>query len=336
MQEALRTELPSILQAVTFPAGGAVALAGRTAHAAGQMPGLGTAGNPLVTQLQQLFYDWCYCRRLGAPATRGLTSAPDPGFIETLSAANASRDRWDAGWQIQQMLPSGQIVVGKAAMTRMVWPGEFLGHGPPGAPPRPGTEISLRAPKESRTAQPGFYFVFGEALADQQEDLGILRLYWNVTAAGAAQLVGGLTGALNRFGVPFRFKCLSMAELFDRSDAAVLYIAKRHYRIVTTLVADVHVAVRPSLKAETPLFCKPLAHGLGLAEDPKTGESFGSSRCRLLAEAVCAAHARGLDTAEARLAEVATVFAAGGFSLDQPYLNPGSVDRYEFQQSRAA
>jgi hypothetical protein len=94
--------------------------------------------------------------------------------------------------------------------------------------------------------------------------------------------------------------------------------------------------VRPSLKAETPLFSKPLAHGLGLAEDPKTGENFGTSRCRLLAEAVCKAHERGLDSAEARWNEVIAAFAAAGLSLDRPHLNPGSTDRYEFQQNRAA
>lgn len=339
MQEALRTELLSILRGVAFPAPGAVTLAGRASPytgASGQMP-VGATGNTTVMQLQQLFYDSCYCRRFGdASAERPAASAPDPGFSEALSTANASRERWDLGWQIQQTLPSGQIVVGKGAMTRMVWPGEFLGHGPPGTPPRPGTEISLHTPRESRTMQPGFYFVFGEALADQQEEFGIVRLYWNVTAAGAAQLVGGLTRALNRFAIPFRFKCLHVPGLFDRSDAAILYLAKRHYRIAATLLADVHQAVHPSLKAATPLFSKPLADGLGLAEDPKTGESFGMNRCRLLAEAVCNAHERGLDSAEERLNEVAAAFAAAGLSLDRPHLNPGSADRYEFQERHAA
>ena len=340
MQPALRTELSTILQAVAFPAPGAVALAGRTspyAGASGQMPGMGVAGNPAVVQLQQLLYEWCYCRRFGSGAPQAATApAADPGFIEALSAANSSRERWDRGWQIQQSLPSGQIVAAKGAMTRMVWPGEFLGHGPPGMPPSPGGQISLFAPKESRTMQPGFYFAFGEALADQQEDFGVVRLYWNVTAGGAAGLTGAVTRALNRFAIPFRFKCLLLPDLFDRTDAAILYVAKRHYRVAAALLLDVYRTVRPSLKGATPLFSKPLAEGLGLAEDPKTGESFGSSRCRLLAEAVCNAHDRGFNSAEVRLSEVAAVFAAAGLSLERPYLNAGSVDRYEFEEPRAA
>src|SRR5262249_40765873 len=109
---------------------------------------------------------------------------------------------------------------------------------------------------------------------------------------------------------------------------AVLYVAKRHYRVAALLLADVYRAIGPSLKAATPLFTKTLADGLGLAEDPKTGESFGMNRCRLLAEAVCNAHARGLDTAEARLSEFTAAFGAVGLSLERPYLNRGSADAY--------
>jgi hypothetical protein len=336
MPDTLRQELLRIVQAVTFPAPDTVALSGRTAPYAA-MPGVLPVANPLVAQLQQLLYDACYCHRFDAarpepkPATAG-----EPGFIETLSAANASHDMWDRGWQILQTLPSSQIVAGKGAITRMVWPGEFLGHGPPGLPPRPGTEISLFAAKESRTMQPGFYFAFGEALGDQEEETSLVRLYFHVKAAGAAHLLAAVTPALNRFAIPFRFKCLAMPELYERTDSAILYIAKRYYGIVAELLPAVHRSVRPFLEAATPLFSKRLADGLGLAENPRTGESFGMSRCRLVAEAVCTAHASGIDTAQGRLHEIAAAFAAAGVSLDHAHLNAGSADRYEFRESRAA
>jgi HopA1 effector protein family len=339
MQNALRTELLNILQVVAFPAPGVVALAGRTspyADAAGQIAGIGT-GSSTVLQLQQLLYDLCYCRRFGALAPERVAApVPNLQFVEKLSAANNSQERWDMGWQIQQTLPSGQIVATKGALTRMVWPGEFLGSGAPGTPPTPGSQIKLFVPKESQTLQPGFYFAFGEALADQQDDFGVVRLYWNVAADGAAELTGGVTRALNRFAIPFRFKCVSLPDLFGRTDAAVLYVAKRHYRLAAALLFDVYRGARPWLKAATPLFSKRLAEGLGLAEDPKNGESFGTSRCRLSAEAVCSAHERGLDSAEARLSEVAAAFAAAGVSLERPYLNAGSTDQYDFQERRAA
>src|SRR5262249_21819201 len=146
LQDNQRAELLGILQAVAFPTPDTVALAGGTVvdpRAVEQIPGSTPAASSTVAQLQQLFYESCYCRRFGgAPAARRVMPAPDAGFIEALTAANAGRDHWDVGWQLQQLLPSGQIVAGKGALTRMVWPGEFLSHGPPGMPPSPGTEIS--------------------------------------------------------------------------------------------------------------------------------------------------------------------------------------------------
>jgi HopA1 effector protein family len=284
-----------------------------------------------------LLYDWCYSRRFDpAPAQAKAGASGDPRFVESLSAVNASRDRWDAGWRILQTMPSGQVVVTKGAITRMVWPGEFHAQAAPGLPPTPGTEANLFAPRESRTMQPGFYFVFGETLGDQEEDMSPVRFYWNIAAAGAAPLVAGVTDVLNRFVVPFRFKCLSMAGLYDRSDAAVLYIAKRYYRLASELLPEVHKAVKPFLAAATPLFSKRLAGGLGFAENPKSGESFGISRCRLVAGAVCNAHARGIDAPDARLSAIAGAFAETGLSLERPFLNPGSADRYAFLESRAA
>jgi hypothetical protein len=341
MQDDLRSELKRIAQAIAFPSPGTVALAGRTAPAAmtapPQVPGAIPSANPLVAQLQHLLYDWCYCRRFGT-AVPAPASAPaaEQEFLASLTAANASRERWDAGWRIQQTLPSGQIAVVKGAATRMVWPGEFLAHGAPGLPPSPGSEISLFAPRESRVMQPGFYFVFGETLADQEEEMSLVRFYWHVTAAGAAPLVAGLTQALNRFAIPFRFKCLSMAQLYDRTDPAVLYLAKRYYRIAAEVLPPAYKTVHPFLRAGTPLFSKSLAAGLGFAENPKSGESFGMNRCRLVAEAICNAHARGIDAADARLADIASAFETAGLSLDRPYLNPGSADHYGFVESQAA
>jgi hypothetical protein len=217
----------------------------------------------------------------------------------------------------------------------MVWPGEFLTHGTPGLPPTAGAEVSVVAARESRTMQPGFYFAFGETLGDQEEEMSLLRLYWNVTAPGAAALISSVTAALNRFAIPFRLKSLAMAELYDRTDAAVLYFAKRYFAVAAQLLAPVYQAVRPFLNEATPLFSKPLALGLGFAENPRASESFGMHRCRLVAEAVCKAHARGADSPDARLAEVVAVFAAEGLSLDRPFLNSGSADRYAFDADKA-
>jgi hypothetical protein len=62
---------------------------------------------------------------------------------------------------------------------------------------------------------------------------------------------------------------------------------------------------------------------------PEHGLSFGSSRCRLLAEGVVAAYERGATALPARLEAVARCFSERGLDLDRPYLAPGSSDVYE-------
>ena len=68
-----------------------------------------------------------------------------------------------------------------------------------------------------------------------------------------------------------------------------------------------------------------------MAEDPG-GQltSFGMSRAQLLAEAIVLAATRGVSEPAERLGAIEDRFAQAGISLDAPYLNPGSYDRYEF------
>ena len=98
---------------------------------------------------------------------------------------------------------------------------------------------------------------------------------------------------------------------------------------MTDIVAATYPAIGGHLKPAIPALTKPLAEGLGLAEDPRpAGDSFGMHRCRLLAEAVVRAHERRPGPAQARLEDVEARFGAEGISLDRPYLNPGSADDY--------
>jgi hypothetical protein len=253
-----------------------------------------------------------------------------------LSEANATRERWDAGWQVYQVLPSGQVVAHKAGRTRALWPGEFISTDGPGVAPRPGRNLSVFFARETKTMQPGFYFAFGEAEEGGPDNFSLVRFYWNVRAEGAAPLVRAATRGLNRFQVPFRLKCLTNSAFYTRHDAAVLYVDKRFYRVTARVVANVYDEVSRHLRREAPLFAKPLAEGLALAEEPYTGESFGMQRCRVLAEGILSAHARGLREDAARLEEVERHFAAYGLTLEAPYLNPRSVDQYDFERAREA
>lgn len=341
MNEAFTNELLGILRAINITSANSFSFAGTEfppLDPARNQWQVAPAQNPLVAQLTQQLYNQAYCRRftgrLFDDPNAATTSLAD-SILTELSAANAGRERWDVGWQVHRLMPSGQIIANKSGAMRLLWPGEFVSHEGPGLAMREGARISVFAPRESTTMQPGFYFVFSEALSDQQDDYNMLRFYWHLKDEGAPILIRLLSQEFNRFHIPFRFKSLASRPFYRRSDAAVLYVNKRFYRISVELLSDIHQKVKKHLGADTPLFSKPLAHGLGLAEEPGNGESFGQHRCRIFAESLWNGHEKGSQSEQERLQEVRENFTSKGLSLEAPFLNPGSKDEYDFPSTPA-
>ena len=165
-----------------------------------------------------------------------------------------------------------------------------------------------------------FYFAFGE-MPDSGETRRMIRFYWNVTAEGAPSLVACITQSFNRFQVPFRLKCLTSRAQLDRCDGAVLYLPQRTFDIGIRLARRAHAEVAPHLRPETCLFARPVAPGLGFAEDPVTRESFGMTRCRQVAEGIVAAQQAGDESIEARTNAIAQRFRREGVDPDRPWLN---------------
>lgn len=286
--------------------------------------------HPLVLLLQWQLYQYCFTQRFTQPlaGVKPLPAQTDD-LVQELAAANASRERWEAGWQVHHVLSSGGILACRFNLARTFWTGEFATHEGPSAAPQVGRKVSVFVPRGSATKLPGFYVAFGETLADQQDEASLVRFYWNTNPAGATALMELLTRELNRFQVPFQFKCASYRHDYIRLDAAVLYVSKRFFRVVAELVSDIYQNVMGYLQPDTPLFTRRLAPGLALAEDPGNGESFGLNRCRILAEGVWNAYINGSQTEQARLEQVVNAFRAYGIPSERPYLNPGSIDRYE-------
>jgi hypothetical protein len=279
-------------------------------------------------KLAVILYDRCYTASIfdslemhrlpdGRHSLTDLTSV--------LEAANRSRASWDEGWRIDQMLSGGRILARKGGAARAFLPGEYLTHRGLGSGPKAGAIVSVFSAPVSAELQPGFYYAFGETVSEFGEDQQTVRFFWNVSIDGAPRLMGTLTQALNRFQVPFRFKCANRASDYPRRDAAVLYLHARYYPIAALLVEEVHAQVSAWLYSGTPLFAKRMADGLAFAEDPD--ESFGENRSKILAAAMVSTHGKSLDE---RWAAVRRAFEERGLALDQPWLNPGSVDRYEF------
>jgi len=323
-------DLRALLRAVLIRSPMEYELAGRThkvaPFGAGQSPVWSAYSGgqpPLVIDLQTSIYDEAYCRSLGS------RTEPPPNvasLLEPLSAANAGRDRWEAGWALAQMMPNGHAMARKGDLAHVFAPGEFAAaHG---GTPSAGAPLHVFFARESRTQQPGFYLATGETPAPFGADSRMTRIYWHVAEEGAVPLTRTVTTLLNRYQVPFRFKTLSYSGVYTRADAAVLYFAARYYQIIARLLPAIHEEVREHLRPATPLLTLRVYDGIGLAEDPATGESFGMSRSRLIAQAIWDAYARGTQTEESRMMELALQFDRIGLSLDRPHLRAASADLY--------
>lgn len=286
---------------------------------------------PLVNDLQSRLYEYAYTRALNGRIEEVPQPQQAPQSLEDeLTAANTTRERWEGGWQIVQFAPTGAIYARKGTMTQMVAPGRYA--LPQGGTPFPGAWVNIQIAKESREIQPGFYHVFSDVPLDDSTAGNLTRIYFNVDEAGAAPLVHAVTSTLNRLLVPFRMKTLSYRGLYTRSDAAVLFFSKRHFGIVARLLGRIRGAVRDHLRARTPLMTKRLHDGIGVAEDPGGGDSFGTHRCRLIAQAIWDAYSRGAHSEEARFEELALQFTRNGLAIDKPWLRSGSADIYELPE----
>lgn len=323
----LGRELLRIIEAITVLSPAAFRFAGRpSGDLTVPLTGLALTPEmpPLMSELVSKLYEHCFSNRFAGSLPDASPRPPlekDAAWLDRLSRANQSRERWEDGWQVLQPMSNGQLLANRGESTRLLGPGEFVNLTGSGAFLQPGMEVRVFVPRESLTMQPGYYYAFGETTKDSSGQSPVVRFYWHTTVEGAPTLLRLLTAALNRWAVPFRFKTGAAAEMLARTDSGVLYIPRRYAQVATELALDLRLQVAESLPPAVPLFTLELAPGLAFAEDPGTQESFGMSRCRMLAQGIWSAHLQGACSAEERLAVVEREFLSEGISLERPWLN---------------
>jgi hypothetical protein len=288
----------------------------------------------LSRAIANLLYDCCYIRDSRDELVRAEKSPVSGGstvrnLTGDLQQANATQETWDHGWKIYQISSNGKIFVQKGDRSRSAVAGTYALQKWSVQGPKTGNLVSLRIFPSTSELQEAFFHSFGTTPADQFDEFSAIRFYFNITAEAATLLLSTLSEQLNRYQIPFHFKTLTNSGGYYRADAAVLYLAKRYYAIVASLLIEVHAVLGKGIKPETPLFSWRYLPGIGVAEDPGTGESFGMHRCQLLAEGICDAWSAGFQDAENRIAAIEQGFTAAGLNLETAYLNPGSVDIFK-------
>ena len=292
-------------------------------QAVGPAPGsvLSTAAQ---TQLADALYLTLHCRR-----DSGVVGYRDPvgarEFARQLSQANDGLGPWQPGWVVRAIENDGRIVAEQYGVRFWLPSDQFRSVGSPAAP---GTVGSVRLPSEFQELAGSFYMVLGNA-DDETEQVPQVRVYWHVTAAGAADLTRRLTRRLNEAEIPFRFKVVNDPTQFQRTDAAVLYLARERYAVARPAIAATYADVVTRLRAPVSAYVRRLAPGLGLAEDPDDGSSLGQHRSWILAAALASAEAAGAANRLAR--DEVLLDAVRSAELDPIafHLAPGSADRYD-------
>jgi hypothetical protein len=326
---AFAATLAPLFPGLRFEAGGAPHFDGRPLPPADPRAfGLAPATEPGAAVAQQLTL-WLYlhfhCRepRAGEGTPAAPTSPAQWAERQAaLHAANAGRAGFDPGWSVESVEPGGAAVLAKGVRRRREPAGRFHLEDPAVMALSPGAAVAVARPAGSAAVQPGFYHLFGPVLGSADDERRLVRIYWHLRAESAADWVASISRRLGGLGLPFRAKVLVDAQAFRRCDAAVLYLARRHFAAARAGLLEIAEQLRPGLGARRPPFTLPLAPGVALAEDP--GTSFGLHRCGLLA----AGWTGDLSAASDPCGAAERAFRAAGLDPLRPYLEPGSHDRY--------
>jgi hypothetical protein len=282
----------------------------------------------LLAALQARLYQSFYSQGTVTPVDDDVAAGPprgEPAFRTALSVANTGEGYWSSGWQASAV-DASSLVVGRGGL--MLRAGSRSCRGVGGVSPEPGAPVLVHFPKEQNAESPGYYMAYGNRELPKRHDQTLIRLYLNLTPEGAIEWVRYATRLFNGLQIPFQLKVRNDPKEFRRCDTVVLYVEAERYRQVAAALEQLYPHLAPHLKKCVPVFCKRLIDGVGLAEDPSDGQSFGLHRCRILADGILRAFERQQRTTADRLGAVVACFRDSGINLDEPFLNPGANDVY--------
>lgn len=256
----------------------------------------------------------------------------DLEFYDRLHQSNCGKGYFDPGWQVLRQEEDGSLAVTKGTLILHILRERHLQPADQGA--TVGEMVSIRMPKN--LMQNGFYVAVGNAGSEHKYRTGeqsvTVRVYFHLTPDGAIAVMANLTRHLNQANIPFTFKVLYNPSDYKRYDSGVLYFERSDYPNVQPILQQVYAETSRHFQPQVPLFTKPLAAGLAVAEEPNQKfadrESFGMNRCQMIAHGLLQAWQQGEVAPDRRLHSILQTFTSLGIDLDRPFLNANSEDIY--------
>lgn len=256
----------------------------------------------------------------------------DIEFYDRLHQSNCGKGYFDPGWRVLRQEADDSLAVSKGGIVLHVNREQYLAETQNS--PAIGDVIAVRMPRN--LMQNGFYVAIGNAESEGRYQSVAhpitVRIYFHFTAEGALAVMSDLTRALNESNISFHFKVLYNPAEYHRYDSGVLYFEQSDYAKVRNVLQQVYTQNRKHFQPQVPLFTKPLAPGLALAEEPNQKfadrESFGMNRCQIVANGLLQAWSKQDNSPRQRLTSILESFASLGIDLERPYLNPGAQDEY--------
>lgn len=160
----------------------------------------------------------------------------------------------------------------------------------------------------------GWWRTWGERWTPPRSRPGSVRLLFTPRLDGVEEFVATVTDRLLPAPVPWSLACAVTPRRLTRVGGAVLDVPD-----LTAVPPSLIEEIAPLLHPVTPPLCLPLSDGVGLAEYPTNGMTFGEYRCHLIALGL-----RHPGANRAPLEVIASVFAAHGLDPAAPHRSRGA------------
>ena len=278
--------------------------------------------------LTQLLYRLWFAKATGAPPTvasgmAAWNAGARPSLVASLRAAHAATRRFEPGWLTSAVGPRGAVTLERAGQRLDLLPPDYANLTRRGVPMRIGDAAAATGRRDVVDADGAWWTTFGRVGAAPIAPM--VRVYWNCGPDAVTALVAAVTEVLEGRDVPYTMKCPADPALFDRVDGVVLYLGPEGFVAAKALLRHVHAGIADRLREVVPPLTLELGRGVAVAEDPATGESFGESRARAVADGLLRASDAGVTDDDDVLAVLVERLAAHGISQTRPYLGATSA-----------